>query len=149
MAPATRTASAHEAERLVDAYDWLFSPPGARPATWDPGRAAAALAQLIASEKSEVLIAEADGEVVGLCTVYLDIHSVRFGDRAWVEDLAVHPAHRSQRVGKALLDAAKGWARVRGATHLELQSATGRTDAHRFYEREGPSTRSLSYGWEL
>ena len=55
---------------------------------------------------------------MGVCTVYLDIRSVRFGDRAWVEDLSVHPDHRSQGVGKALLDAAKDWGRARGATHL-------------------------------
>jgi GNAT superfamily N-acetyltransferase len=52
-------------------------------------------------------------------------------------------------VGKALLDAAKDWARVRGATHLELDSAETRTDAHRFYEREGPSWRSVCFAWEL
>jgi ribosomal protein S18 acetylase RimI-like enzyme len=28
---------------------------------------------------------------------------VRFGQRAWVEDLAVHPDHRSAGHGKALL----------------------------------------------
>ena len=31
----------------------------------------------------------------------------------------------------------RGWARERGATHLELDSAEARLDAHRFYEREG------------
>jgi GNAT superfamily N-acetyltransferase len=77
------------------------------------------------------------------------MHSVRFGYRAWVEDLAVAPAHRSQGVGKQLLEAAKAWARERGATHLELDTAEDRTDAQRFYERERPDHRSISYGWEL
>ena len=49
----------------------------------------------------------------------------------------------------ALLDAAKDWARGAGATHLELDSGLERTDAHRFYEREGPSWKSYSYAWEL
>ena len=96
-----------------------------------------------------MLVADADGAVVGICTVYLDIESVRFGRRAWVEDLAVSPDHRSAGHGKALLDAAKDWARERGATHLELDSAEVRADAHRFYEREQPSWRSISFGWEL
>ena len=43
--------------------------------------------------------------------------------RCWVEDLAVNPEHRSQGVGKALLDAAKEWARERGATHLSSTAA--------------------------
>ena len=48
-------------------------------------------------------------------------------------------------MGKALLDAAKDWARERGATHLELDSAEARKDAHRFYEREGAGYRSYSF----
>jgi hypothetical protein len=48
-----------------------------------------------------------------------------------------------------MLDAAKGWARERGATHLELDSALARTDAHRFYEREGAGARSYSFQWQL
>ena len=149
MPAVIRPALSDEAASLTVTYEWLFTPPGSRPRTWDSARATAALEEAIGSDASEVLVAEAAGEVVGLCTVYLDIRSVRFGDRAWVEDLSVGPAYRSQGMGKALLDAAKDWARVRGATHLELQSGIARTDAHRFYEREKPSTRSLSFGWGL
>ena len=94
-------------------------------------------------------MAEHRGELLGLCTVYLDLNSVRFGRRAWVEDLAVSPANRSQGVGKALLDAAKDWAREQGATHLELDSGEARADAHRFYEREDPSWRSICFAWKL
>ena len=94
-------------------------------------------------------LAEDDGALVGFCTGYQDLHSVRFGYRAWVEDLAVDPERRSEGVGKALLDAAKAWGRERGATHLELDSAEARADAHRFYERERPSYRSACFGWEL
>ncbi len=149
MPPVIRSALPDEAERLVATYDWLFAPPGSLPATWDPVRAAATLRELIASDAAEELVAETSGQIVGLCTAYLDIRSVRFGQRAWVEDLAVDPAHRSQGVGKALLEAARGWAGAHGATHLKLESGTARTDAHRFYEREEPATRSLSFGWEL
>jgi hypothetical protein len=47
------------------------------------------------------------------------------------------------------LAAAKNWARERGASHLKLDSKLAREDAHRFYEREGPSGRSYSYVYEL
>ncbi len=89
------------------------------------------------------------GGILGFCSVYLDLESVRFGQRAWVEDLAVHPRHRSEGIGRQLLELAKAWAAQRGATHLELDSGLARTDAHRFYEREAPVSRSICYGWAL
>jgi GNAT superfamily N-acetyltransferase len=145
-----RAARPGEEERLIPLYEWLFAPPGSRPGAWDERRAAVALRQAIESHDSVVLVAEAEGgELVGICTGYQDLHSVRFGYRAWVEDLAVHPERRSEGIGKRLLDAAKAWARERGATHLELDSAETRADAHRFYEREGPSWRSICFAWEL
>ena len=149
MTAVIRPALSDEVPELVATYDWLFAPPGARPPAWDPGRAGATLSEVIAAEEAEVLVAEVGGRIVGLCTIYLDIRSVRFGPRAWVEDLSVDPDSRSQGVGKALLDAAKDWGRAHGATHLELDSGTARTDAHRFYDRELPTSRSLCFGWEL
>jgi len=131
-------------------YEWLFAPPGTRPSQWDPKRAAVALRRAIDSHDAAVLLAEDNhGELVGICTAYQDLLSVRFGYRAWVEDLAVHSEHRSRGVGSRLLAAARDWARERGATHLELASALVRTDAHRFYEREGPTGRGYCYVYEL
>ena len=149
MAFEVRAARAGEEAAIVPLYEWLFAPPGSRPAAWDERRAAVALRQTIDSHDACVLVAEHDGALVGFCTGYQDLHSVRFGYRAWVEDLAVAPDRRSEGVGKALLDAAKAWGRERGATHLELDSAEARADAHRFYERERPSYRSACFGWEL
>jgi GNAT superfamily N-acetyltransferase len=144
-----REAVPGEVERVLGMYEWLFAPPGSVPPRWDPERAREAIADAIADPSAAVLVAEHRGDLLGLCTAYLDMNSVRFGPRCWVEDLAVSPQHRSQRVGKALLDAAKGWARERGASHLELDSADPRVDAHRFYEREEPSWRSVCFAWEL
>lgn len=144
-----RTAVPEEADRVVQTYEWLFEPPGMRPARWEQGLAATAVRRVIASPDAVVLVAEDGSELVGMCSVYLDIESIRFGQRAWVEDLAVHPVHRSRGIGKLLLDQAKDWARAHGATHLELDSAEARAAAHRFYERELPSWRSTCFGWQL
>ena len=144
-----RHASERELVAVLPMYEWLFEPPGSRPDSWDEERAAAALADAIASDRSTVIVAEQDGRLIGICSAYLDLDSVRFGPRCWVEDLAVDPAQRSQGVGAALLAEARSWARARGATHLELDSGEARSDAHRFYERERPSWRSISYSWKL
>jgi GNAT superfamily N-acetyltransferase len=145
-----RAAREDEAEVLVGMYEWLFAPPGYTPRSWDPDRARPALLEAIASENSTVLVAESHlGELVGVISAYLDLNSVRYGLRCWVEDLAVDPSRRSAGIGKALLDAAKQWARERGATHLELDSGLARRDAQRFYEREEPTTKGYSYSWAL
>jgi GNAT superfamily N-acetyltransferase len=146
---AVRAARLEDIDEVVSMYEWLFAPPGAQPASWDPERAAAALRHAVGSEDAVVLVATVGDEFVGFCTGYDDILSVRFGRRVWLEDLAVHPGRRSLGIGKRLLDGAKDWARARGATHLELDSAETRADAHRFYEREQPSWRSICFGWEL
>jgi GNAT superfamily N-acetyltransferase len=144
-----REARPDDAAAIVAAYEWLFAPPGLRPPGWDPRLAAERLGRLIEATDRTAFVADNDGAVVGICTVALDLESVRFGQRAWVEDLAVHPDQRSAGHGKALLDAAKHWARERGATHLELDSGEARADAHRFYVRERPDYRSIQFGWGL
>src|SRR6266511_2494159 len=95
------------------------------------------------------LVAEDGDGLIGLCTAYLELNSVRFGQRCWVEDLAVDPRRRSQGVGGRLLDAAADWARGRGATHIELDTGLARTDAQRFYERREPDAVGYSYSWRL
>jgi len=144
-----RAARPDDINGVLRGYEWLFAPPGTVPAGWDPTTAAQRLTEAIASDAAEILVAETEGAVVGICSIYYDIDSVRFGRRAWVEDLAVDPGQRSRGIGKALLDAAKDWARGHGASHLELDSADARTDAHRFYEREGAAYRSACFGWVL
>ena len=144
-----RPARSEDVHQVVAMYEWLFAPPGSRPARWDAMRAARALGRALAADDAVVLVATAGDEFVGFCTAYDELESVRFGRRVWVEDLAVDPERRSLGIGKRLLDEAKRWAHARGAEHLELDSAESRADAHRFYEREQPSWRSICFGWEL
>jgi GNAT superfamily N-acetyltransferase len=144
-----REALSAEVERVLGMYEWLFAPPGSVPPRWDPERAREALAEAIGDPSSAVFVAEHRGELLGLCTAYLDLDSIRFGPRCWVEDLAVSPEHRSHGVGGQLLDAAEAWARERGASHFELDTGLARTDAQRFYERRNPATKGYSYSWQL
>lgn len=149
MEPLVREARPGAEESLLAAYEWLFAPPGGPPPAWEPARAREALSEAIASADACVLVAEAERELVGLCTAYIDLESVRYGRRCWVEDLAVAPEHRSAGVGGRLLDAACEWARGRGATHLELDTGLARTDAQRFYERREPAWTGYTYAWRL
>jgi GNAT superfamily N-acetyltransferase len=142
-----REATVADVDDFLAGYEWLFAPPGSKPPTWNLPDAAERLRATIAGEASVALLAEAGGRVVGICTAYLDLLSVRYGLRCWVEDLAVDPSHRSGGIGARLLGRALEWAEEHGASHLELDSGEARRDAHRFYEREGAGARAISFGW--
>ena len=149
-----RVAEESDLPAVITGYEWLFEPPGSRPPSWDEPSALLRLSQALTDDRSTVIVAvtgdgPAGGEVVGFCTAYLDIVSVRFGQRCWVEALATHPRQRSQGIGTMLLDAACDWAREHGADHLELDSGDTRLRAHRFYEARDPSWTSRCFGWTL
>jgi GNAT superfamily N-acetyltransferase len=145
-----RPAARDEVDQVAGMYQWLFDPPGYTPEWWDPARAVSALAEAVESDDAVVLVADPrQGVLVGLCTAYLDLNSVRYGLRCWIEDLAVDPAHRSTGIGSRLLAAAREWASDRGATHLELDTGEARVDAQRFYERQGEARKGISYSWAL
>ena len=149
MAFAIRQAGPGEEEQIVAMYNWLFAAPGSKPDHWNPESARGRLGEAMSAERSAILVVEEGGALIGFCSAYLDLDSVRFGQRCWVEDFAVDPRQRSKGVGAALLAAVKDWARSAGATHLELDSGLARTDAHRFYEREGATRQSYTFGWDL
>jgi GNAT superfamily N-acetyltransferase len=149
MAWEVREARPGEEDQVLAMYDWLFAPPGSEPPGWDPKAARPRLTAALEADEAGVLVADEEGALIGLCSVYIDLESIRYGRRCWIEDLAVDPAQRSRGVGRGLMDAAKAWARERGATHVELDSGLARVDAHRFYEREGPSWTGMQYSWWL
>lgn len=149
MSAHVREARVGEEDQILPLWEWLFAPPGEKPDLWDPVHARRAITEAIVSPRSAILVADEGGRLVGFCSAYLDFDSVRFGRRCWVEDLAVDPERRSQGIGAALLAAAKDWARGAGASHLELDSGLARTEAHRFYEREGGVGQSYSFHWQL
>jgi len=85
-----------------------------------------------------VLVAEAGGEVIGVCqlVVFRQLQA-RGGRCAELESVHVHPDHRGAGVGSALVRAAVERARTLGCYRVQLTSNVVRGDAHRFYERLG------------
>ncbi|MDP2133886.1 MAG: GNAT family N-acetyltransferase [Sulfuritalea sp.] len=59
------------------------------------------------------------------------------GRRLYVDDLVTDAAHRSCGIGRTLLQHLEQHARSMQCDVLALDSGTQRTDAHRFYFREG------------
>ncbi len=132
-----RAAGLADEARVLELVEELFVAPGSRPPGYRRERGAAAFREAVEGPDADVLVA-VDGErVVGLASVYVDLHTIRFGRRCWLEDLVVTEAERSKGVGRRLLDAATEWARAHRCTHLGLVSAAARRDAHRFYVANG------------
>jgi GNAT superfamily N-acetyltransferase len=67
------------------------------------------------------------------------------GRRLYVDDLVTDAAHRSRGIGKALLHHLERHARDLQCDVLALDSGTQRTDAHRFYFREGLVIPAFSF----
>lgn len=81
-----------------------------------------------------VAVRPEDGQVVGYC----------FAERGswepegrWVIHAAVHPDYRGKGAGQALLDAAEGFARERGATKLRAACSGEHDDAFAWAQRRG------------
>ena len=140
-----RRAVVDDREIVIDLLEELFEPPGQRPANYSRSRAGEGFEWAVTTPEAEIMLAVEDRRLVGLCSVYLDFPSMRFGWRCWIEDLVVQPNHRSLGVGRLLLEAAADWGKQRGASHLELDSAGVRHDAHRFYLSAGMTQASLLF----
>jgi GNAT superfamily N-acetyltransferase len=90
------------------------------------------------ARRGEVLVAELDGEVVGVCQVLIFQHFQHTG--GWcceVESVHVRDDVRGRGIGAALMGAAEELAIERGCYRVQLTSNTKREDAHRFYRRLG------------
>jgi GNAT superfamily N-acetyltransferase len=93
-----------------------------------------------------VLVAEVEGQLVGVCQLIVFRHlQSRGGLCAEVESVHVHPDYRNHGIGTILMRAAVQRAQELGCYRVQLTSNIARPDAHRFYERLGfePSHRGF------
>src|SRR2546428_13155038 len=145
-----RWARPADEDAVLALFEELFDPPGRRPRGYTRERGDAGFRHALANPDADILLAVAeDGALIGLASVYVDLESIRFGRRCWLEDLVVTAARRSQGIGRRLLDAATAWASARGCTPLLLNSAPTPTDAHRFYLTSGVAQASLIFCREI
>ena len=154
MDAAIRPATPDDEEAILALIEQLFEPPGTRARGYTRERGRYGVRWAIGRADADILLAEAAGSaggqpprLLGLASVYVDIESIRYGRRCWLQDLVVTREARGLGIGKLLLDAASDWARGRGCTHLQLSSGMGRRDAHRFYLREGMSQSYCFERW--
>jgi GNAT superfamily N-acetyltransferase len=85
-----------------------------------------------------------DSEVRGVA-LWRIIENTHEGRRLHVDDLVTDQAHRSRGIGRILLHHMEQKARELKCDVLALDSGTQRTDAHRFYFREGLVIPAFSF----
>lgn len=119
---------------LVEAFERLTP----QLSSSNPPPSAEALETIATSDATRLLVARADGSIVGSLTLVLV--RIPTGLRAIIEDVVVDEQCRGQGVGRALNDAALELARDAGAVTVDLTSRPSREAANRLY---------LSLGFEV
>jgi GNAT superfamily N-acetyltransferase len=97
-------------------------------------------------QRGDVLVAEIDGDVVGVCQVIIFQHFQHTG--GWcceIESVHVRQDMRSRGIGAQLLHSAEELARLRGCYRVQLTSRNVRSDAHRFYLANGYGQTSQGF----
>jgi len=98
----------------------------------------AALQEIEADTRQQLLVAEVEGLVVATATLGI-IPNLSYRGRPWafVEGLVVDPSQRREGYGEALMRYAIEEARRAGCYKVSLTSNKRRVEAHRFYKKMG------------
>lgn len=97
-----------------------------------------AFAEVEAQKGNEILVAEAEGQVIGCLQLTMIPGLSRLGMlRAQIESVRVDESRRGEKIGEKLFLDAIERARRAGCGLVQLTTDASRPDARRFYERLG------------
>jgi Predicted acetyltransferase len=96
-----------------------------------------ALARQLAWDSELVLVAEVDGQVVGVIVGTID------GNRAYFYRLAVHPDYQRRGIGRRLVQALEERFREKGVTQIVIMVKQDNEQAIPFYESLGYEVQQL------
>lgn len=89
------------------------------------------------NDRYHTLIAEVDGEAVGLVTTVFSYAVGHPNGYVKINGLGVRQEYRRKGIGKALLEAAERVTIESGVPYIALASGFAREEAHAFYENSG------------
>jgi len=92
---------------------------------------------LIREGKSDIFVAELEGEVVGMCCLHKLISSVEGGYVGQVEDVVVREDMNGRGIGSRMLDFLEQEAKKAGLTRLQLMVDKGNDPAIFLYKKLG------------
>lgn len=91
------------------------------------------------------LVAEIDGDLVGLTHFLFHRHGWKIEDVCYLQDLFVSPALRGQSVGRALIEAVYDAADAYGAPNVYWLTQDFNAAGRRLYDRVGSLTPFIKY----
>jgi predicted N-acetyltransferase YhbS len=111
----------------------------------EPQRAADRIRQLGETGEDPIMIAIADGQVLGVLAMHQSQMLQYQAPVMRVTALVVDCGARRRGIGKLLMERAERLAASAGCEFVELTSALGRTKAHAFYRSIGYEPNSLRF----
>ncbi|WP_320173322.1 GNAT family N-acetyltransferase [Maridesulfovibrio sp.] len=142
--PATvhiRNANSADLVPMTDLLKSLFSVE--KDFSADGNRQTKGLKILLGNPRARILVAEEQGEVVGMCTGQIVISTAEGGPSILVEDVVVRSDRQGEGIGTMLMEAILKFAEENRATRLQLLADCDNTPALKFYEKTGWSNTSL------
>ncbi|MEV4702561.1 GNAT family N-acetyltransferase [Actinoplanes sp. NPDC049316] len=98
----------------------------------------AAFEAIDADPRNELIVADADGEIVGTCQLtFIPSLSRRGAERMTIEAVRIRGDQRGRGLGRQMMLWSLDRARERGCRLAQLTTDKRRTDAHRFYASLG------------
>jgi GNAT superfamily N-acetyltransferase len=131
--PIVRRAETRDADAVLALLEGLGRPEVAE----DASGQRAVFVDHLGYDDATVFVAEQDGVVAGVASLWLWPRLNWVTLEAWVPDLFVNPAYRRLGLGRALLEACAGEARRKGCHRLSLDSGHQRAEAHLLCEDLG------------
>jgi GNAT superfamily N-acetyltransferase len=106
-------------------------------------------ATIINDPNTHIFVADDNGDLVGLATLYL-IPNIRHGRRrGHIEDFFVKGSARQTGVGSKIMKAVKQYCINSGIRTIKLSSGNELAPAHRFYEKNGGKTTERFFRFDL
>ena len=98
---------------------------------------------MLINDRCCVLVAEVNGQAVGMCSGQMTISTAEGGPALLVEDMVVLGEYRGQGIGQRLMAKVAEWGKTKGVSRLQLLADRNNTPALEFYNHLGWQTTEL------
>lgn len=138
-----RRATQSDIPDLVDLLNELFSIE--EDFQFDQTKQKAGLLMLVESDPNEknLIVAELEGEVIGMCSAQTLISTAEGGKAALIEDMVIKSNMRGKGIGRIIMNEIVSWAKISGITRLQLLADKNNSRGISFYEKNEWKTTQL------